>query len=59
MKQGKAAKDIRIDLKLSFLKPKHARWVLSAFDKLKNDKDVLKTEWEKSGITAAITAARR
>ncbi len=58
MKQGKTAKEVNIDLKLSYLKPKHARWVLSAFDKLKNNTDVLKAGWEKTGITAAIAAAR-
>ena len=58
MKKGKAAKDIRVDLKLSHIKPKHARWVLSACDQLKNNTDVLKAGWEKTGITAAIAAAR-
>ncbi len=58
MKKGKAAKDIRVDLKLSYLKPKHARWVLSSYDTLKNNTDALKAGWDKSGITAAIAAAR-
>ncbi len=58
MKHGKTAKEVYIDLKLSYLKPKHTRWVLSAFDKLKNNTDVFKAGWEKTGITASIAAAR-
>lgn len=46
-----------IDLRLSVLKPLHAKWILQAWDKLKNNRAALIRGWEKSGITAAVTGS--
>lgn len=49
--QGRSCK---VDLKLSTLKPIHARWLLSAVDTLAKDKDELLRGWQEAGISAAV-----
>ena len=54
LNSGKSVTDINIDLKLSTIKPLHANWVLSAFDTLAGNTDVLKNGWEKTGIAGIV-----
>ena len=55
---GHSVTDTKVDLRLSTLKPLHAKWLLSAVDSLSNMTDVLLRGWEKAGITDAVTSAR-
>ena len=43
-----------ISLKLSVVKPLHARWVLAAWEALRDNKDTLLTGWIQSGIKQAF-----
>ena len=42
MKLGKAASDVKIDIKLSTIKPIHASWIVAAFQQLTKETDYLK-----------------
>jgi hypothetical protein len=37
MKLGKAASDVKIDIKLSNIKPIHASWIVAAFQQVKKE----------------------
>ncbi|KAK6167121.1 hypothetical protein SNE40_021220 [Patella caerulea] len=39
-----------VELKLSTMKPLHARWTIQAFDKIKEIKDTVLLGWKKSGL---------
>ena len=52
------SKPEKVDLKLSTLKPIHARWLLAAYDKFKSSPKAIQTGWDKSGITSAVSDAR-
>ncbi len=58
LKKNLDVKDIKVDLTLTNLKPLHARWVIHAFDKMKEDTECLVAGWEKAGIKAAVAAVR-
>ena len=51
--------DVKIDMRLSTLWPIHARWMLSAFDYLKANRNIILDGWRKSGIQGAINTARQ
>lgn len=46
-----------VDLRLSFMKPLHARWMLSSFEKMRTNMSVKKVGWEKTGIGEAFDNA--
>ncbi|KAK3084641.1 hypothetical protein FSP39_016716 [Pinctada imbricata] len=50
IRKGVAISDIKIDLRLSIVKPLHANWLLKSVDKLRNSEDLIKTAWSKCGI---------
>lgn len=58
MDEGKALSDIKIDLRMSVLKPLHAKWMVEAFDRTKVKLDVVKRGWRKTGIEAAVQRGR-
>lgn len=43
-----------MDMKLSTLKPQHARWVINAWQALREHKECLIAGWQKSGIASAL-----
>ena len=43
-----------IDLRLTYLKPKHASWLTTAWSKLKAEPQLSITGWEKTGISGAF-----
>jgi len=47
----------KIDLRLSILKPIHARWMLSVFDKLRNNQSARSIGWERTGIEEAVESS--
>ena len=49
-------KDIKIDLKLSYLKPKNAAWIVSAFQQIKPE--TLIRGWSKAGIKESVLKCR-
>ena len=55
MKLGKAASDIKIDIKLSTIKPIHAPWIVAAFQQV--TKETLNRGWEKHVSKNVLTIA--
>lgn len=45
-------KDIKVDTTLTTLKPKHAGWVVTAYNKLKKDKKCMMRGWQLMGLSA-------
>ena len=43
-----------VDLKISILKPIHAKWVIQYYDRICTNKDIVKNGGHRSGITKAI-----
>ncbi|KAI8522099.1 hypothetical protein Bbelb_018530 [Branchiostoma belcheri] len=58
-KEGREVANVKVDLKLSTLKPLHANWLLGAFDRVGNDSAAIERGWERTGIRAVIQKARR
>ena len=50
IKKGVAIGDINIDLRLSVVKPLHAKWLLKSVDKLRNSEELVKTAWRNCWI---------
>jgi hypothetical protein len=49
LKCGKSVEECDVDLKLTAVKPTNARWIISAWEKLKVQTNVIKTGWYRSG----------
>ena len=56
MKLGKAASDVKIDIKLSTIKPIHASWIVAAFQQV--TKETLIRGWEKTCIKECVDNCR-
>jgi hypothetical protein len=56
MKLGKAASDVKIDIKLSTIKPIHASWIVDAFQQV--TKETLIRMWEKTCIKECVDNCR-
>ena len=41
MKEGKKAHEINVDMRISIMKPLHAKWVFSFYDYMKNHSDIV------------------
>ena len=52
--KGIAPKHVFVDLKISILKPIHAKWVIQYYDHICTNKDIVKNGGHRSGITKAI-----
>jgi len=55
---GKAAGDVKVSMKLSDLKPLHAKWVVDIYAYLKQQKDSIIKGFEKAGILEAVKMAQ-
>ena len=56
MKLGKAASDVKIDIKLSTIKPIHASWIVDAFQQV--TKETLIRMWGKTCIKECVGNCR-
>ena len=52
---GKDTYDINIPLKLSDLKPTHAKWIIGLYDHLRNSEEMVLKSWEMAGLEEAFT----
>ncbi len=59
LRNGVDLSKVQASLTLTEMKPIHARWLIRAFDDLKSSPLAILTGWEKSGIRAAVDAARK
>jgi hypothetical protein len=53
---GKAASDVKIDIKLSTIKPIHTSWIVAAFQQV--TKETLIRGWEKTYIKECVDNGR-
>eukprot|EP00058_Branchiostoma_floridae_P025112 XP_002610602.1 hypothetical protein BRAFLDRAFT_65792 [Branchiostoma floridae] len=58
-KEGRDLSEVKVDLKLTTLKPLHANWLLGAFDRVKDNSAAIERGWERTGIRAVAEKARR
>ena len=58
LRLGKAPADVKVSLKLSGLKPLHAKWIVEMYDFLKQEKSSIIKGFEKAGILEAVESAK-
>ena len=52
---GILATDVKVDVKLSTLKPMHAKWLMELYDKMQSKSNMIIKGFKKAGITDAIS----
>ena len=57
LSNGVAPGDVKVSLKLSDLKPLHARWIVETYNHLKHQNDSIIKAFDAAGISEAITCA--
>lgn len=50
MKKGVKVEDIKVDLRLSVVKPLHAKWVTKSVDEISKNMELIKKAWAMAGI---------
>lgn len=50
MKKGVKVEDIKVDLRLSVVKPLHAKWVTKSVDEISKNIELIKKAWAMAGI---------
>eukprot|EP00058_Branchiostoma_floridae_P006720 XP_002592208.1 hypothetical protein BRAFLDRAFT_84636 [Branchiostoma floridae] len=58
LEAGTSIENVKVDLRLSAIKPLHANWLLGAVDRLATKPDVIARGWERTGIRDAIEKVR-
>ena len=58
LRAGKAAADVQVSLKLSVIKPLHAKWIADLCNTLKDDKEMAINGFRNAVITEAIENAK-
>jgi len=56
MESGTSTDEVEVDLRLSVLKPLHARWMVSLYNHLtsREGKRYVTKRWEKAGVTGVV-----
>ena len=54
MNDGKQPEDIEVDMKLSVMKSLSTRWIISAYDHLRNEGGVVRGRFVEAGICEAV-----
>ena len=57
MDDGKQPEDVAVDMKLTVMKPLSARWIISAYDYLKNEAGIVRGGFVEAGICEAVGEA--
>ena len=50
MQQGKKPHEIKVDVRISIVKPLHAKWIVKFYDYIRSNPDLIRNGWRKSGI---------
>ena len=58
LRAGKVAADVEVSLKLSVIKPLHAKWIFGLYNTLKDHKEIAIHGFRSAGITDAIKNAK-
>ena len=59
LRRGVAPGDVKVSMKLSDLKPLHARWIVEMFDYLKQQNESIVNGLDKAGNTEAVKSASK
>ena len=57
LNRGVAAHDAKVDVKLSIMKPLHAKWIIEMYHHLKRSKQIVISGFRKAHITEAVSEA--
>ena len=57
LNRGVAAHDVRVDLKLSIMKPLHAKWIIEMYHHLKLSKQIVISGFRKTHIMEVVSEA--
>ena len=58
LRAGKEVANIKVSLKLSVIKPLHAKWIVDRYNTLKDYKEMAINGFRSAGITEAIENAK-
>ena len=58
LRAGKTAGDVKVSLKVSFIKPLHAKWIFDLYNTLKVDSEMAINGFRSAGITEALENAK-
>ena len=59
LNRGVRPHDVKVDVRLSKIKPLHAKWIIQMYHHLKNSKDLIISGFRKAHIIDAVTDARQ
>ena len=59
LRRGAAPGDVKVSMKLSDLKPLHARWIVETFDYLKQQNEPIVNGFGKAGITETVKSVNK
>ena len=48
-----------VDLRISVLKPLHAKWLVQFYDYMQSNKDIILKGWKRSGVSTALEELQR
>ena len=51
LESDKQPENVKVDTKLSIVKPLHAKWVTSFYDSMQTNKSIVTKGWDRAGIT--------
>ena len=51
LKTGKSEHEVKVDTKISIVKPLHANWVTKFYDHIRNNPEMVRNGWKRSKIT--------
>ena len=54
MEKGKQAHEIKVDVRISIVKPLHAKWIVKFYDYIRSKPELVKNGWKKSGIVERL-----
>ena len=57
LNRGVAAHDVKVDVKLSTMKPLHVKWIIETYHHLKRSKQIVISGFRKAHITKAVSEA--
>ena len=54
MEKGVPPHEIKVDVRISVLKPLHAAWITKFYDKMQIESEIILNGWRRSGILDAV-----
>ena len=57
LNRGVEVQDVKVDVRLSTIKPLHARWIIDMYKHLKDSKELVLSGFRKAHISEAVSEA--